>query len=93
MTTYAVLPQQSLFDIAIEVYGDVEGVFWLLDDNPALGGITHRLRPGQPLNIRDQQLNPRQAVALAEFGPFQTIDEVDRPVGIGYWHLDEYRIL
>ncbi len=89
--TYTVKPQQSLFDIAIEVYGDVEGSFWLIEDNPGIS-LTERLRPAQVLAIRADQVNPRQATYLQDFGPFQTIDEADRPNGIGYWYLDEYII-
>ena len=92
MRTYQVLPQQSLFDIAIEVYGDVEGVFWLLADNPQLTGLTDRLRVGQPLQIRPEQVNPRQAKELDIYGPFQTIEEQDRPIGIGYWYTEEYKV-
>lgn len=26
--------QQTLFDIALQMYGDIEGVIWILEDNP-----------------------------------------------------------
>lgn len=91
MITYTILPNQSLFDIAVEVYGDVDATFWLLEDNPGLA-LTDRLIPGQSLAIRDDQMNPRQAAVLTEFTPFQTIDDEDRPVGVGYWRIEEYTI-
>lgn len=28
--------EQTIFDIAIQFYGDIEGVIWLLEDNPSL---------------------------------------------------------
>ncbi|GAB3734904.1 hypothetical protein [Spirosoma lituiforme] len=89
---YKVLIQQSLFDIAIEVYGDVEGIFWLLADNPQLIGLTDRLQPDQTLHLREDKINPRQADELDIYGPFQTIDETDKPMGIGYWRTEEYKI-
>lgn len=92
MNFYTVLPQQSLFDIAIEVYGDVDAVFWLLDDNPTLIGLTDRLQVGQQISVRDVPMNPRQAVELALFAPFQTINEEDRPAGIGFWRTEEYQV-
>ena len=88
---YTVSEGQSLFDIAIEVYGHVEGVFWLLDDNPGIS-LTHRLKVGQVLSLRSDVINQRQKDYLIDFAPFQTIEEQDRPVGVGYWYLEEYKI-
>ncbi len=93
MLDYIVEPDQSLFDIAVEAYGDVAGVFWLLADNAdRLSGLTDRLLAGQVLAIRNEAINIRQAVYLRDFGPFQTITEADRPVGIEFWYLEEYLI-
>ncbi|GAB2586651.1 hypothetical protein [Spirosoma areae] len=91
MRQYTILDQQSLFDIAVEVYGDVDAVFWLLEDNPGVG-LTDRLQVGQSLNIREAKMNPRQAAELALYSPFQTIDEEDRPEGIDYWLIDDYEV-
>ncbi|RIV21401.1 LysM domain-containing protein [Fibrisoma montanum] len=91
MKTYSVRDGQSLWDIAVEVYGDVEAVYWLLDDNRSqIQGITDRLYPGMLLTIRDVPKNTRVATYLKDFAPFQTIDEGDRPEGVGYWYLSEY---
>ena len=85
--------QQSLFDIAVEVYGDVQGAFWLLQDNTeTLPGLTDRLQAGQVLQLRSDTLNARQTDYLSNFSPFQTIDEVDRPQGVGFWQLNEYTV-
>ena len=90
--TYAVLStQQSLFDIAVTVYGDQGGVFWLLEDNPGLG-LTDRLRTGQQLVVRADSIIPRMVAYLNDFIPPQTITEEDRPQGVGYWRMDEYVI-
>lgn len=90
MRTYTATTQQSLFDIAVEVYGDVQAVFWLLADNPALTGLTDRLGAGQVLVLRPQRMNPRQVDYLRDFAPIRTISEEDRPTGIDYWELTEY---
>ncbi|WP_080058985.1 hypothetical protein [Spirosoma aerolatum] len=90
MTTFIVKTQQSLFDIATYLYGDVEGVFWILEDNPQLIGLTDRIKAGDVLNVRDQVINPRQVAYLQQFPEFQTIEESDKPEGINYWLLEEY---
>ncbi len=93
MTYTVVSESQSLLDIAIEVYGDWAGAFWLVDDNVGINSVTERLRAGQVLQLRDSSVNPRQATYLQDFGPFETINpDTDRPSGIGYWRLDEYVI-
>lgn len=88
--TYTVRYNQCLADIAIEVYGDVRGIFWLLADNPPLTGMADRVRPGQPLSLRPEQLNPRYVRYLADFAPFASVDATDFAEGIGAWWLDEY---
>jgi len=90
--TYAVLStQQSLFDIAVILYGNVEGVHWLVDDNPGLG-LTDRLQAGQLLTVRADSIIPRMVEYLSDFTTPQTIDEPDRPRGVGYWRVSEYVI-
>lgn len=90
MNSYAVKPNQSLFDVAIEVYGDVQGVVWLIQDNRSLFGATDPLSVGQKLQLRDATVNGRVVGYLADFAPFQTIDAVDVPQGIGYWKTEGY---
>lgn len=42
---------QSIQDIALEVYGGIEGVFTLIEDNPELSSLDDDLYPGQQLLI------------------------------------------
>lgn len=91
MADYKILPKQSLFDIAIEVYGDVQGVVWLIQDNQLLGP-TDPLTPGAKLTVRPAAINARAVVYLADFAPFNTITEADVPQGIGFWKTEEYLI-
>lgn len=92
MNEYIIKPNQSLFDIAIEVYGDVQGVVWLIQDNQHIPGATGPIVPGEKLKLRDTVLNGRVTGYLADFAPFQTIDTVDVPQGIGFWRLEDYMI-
>jgi hypothetical protein len=92
MNNYTIKPNQSLFDVAIEVYGDVQGVSWLLQDNPTIPGPTGPIEAGQIIQIREVTLNARQKSFLADFGPFQTIEEKHFPTGIGFWKLDQSEI-
>lgn len=90
MDKYTVKPKQSLFDIAIEVYGDVQGVAWILEDNRSIPGPTGPIKAGREILIRATKMNFRAADYLANFAPFQTINEVDLPQGIGYWNTESY---
>jgi hypothetical protein len=55
---YNSLPEQSIFDVAIQKYGDMEGVAWLLEDNPTLineegiipTGALYLIRKGVAIN-------------------------------------------
>lgn len=56
MKKVTVWPLQGIYDLAIQVYGSVEGVTWLLEDNPDLSWDS-TLSPGQKLRVRDDQVN------------------------------------
>ena len=85
MTTFQVQAGQSLTDIALQLYGSVDGVFLLLDDNPSLGSLTPILEAGQKLKIRPElvdSINRATASELRRLGavintgtyiPFQII--------------------
>ena len=46
---------QSLFDFSIQEYGDIDGVFYLVEDNPdVLTGITDDLEAGMELKVRQE---------------------------------------
>ncbi|MGA0556524.1 LysM peptidoglycan-binding domain-containing protein [Larkinella sp. VNQ87] len=92
MNEYRVISGQSLLDIAIEAYGDVEGLHWLLEDNPTLSGPSDRLRAGQVLLIRTEVVNVRFKAYLNDFAPFATVTGDDQPEGVGYWFLNEYTV-
>jgi hypothetical protein len=90
MNEYTVKAGQSLLDIALEVYGDVQGLHWLIEDNALIFSACDRLRPGQKLLIRPEVVNFRYQAYLQEFAPFATITTADQPEGVGFWLLDEY---
>lgn len=56
MKRIIVQPRQTIFDIAIQYYGAVEGVDFLFLDNPDLS-LNESLSYGQKLNIRDEIKN------------------------------------
>ena len=88
--TYTVSTGQSLFDVAVTVYGDVSGVAWLLADNKTLNGPTDRISDGQKLVIRAEAINLRARVFLEDYPVIATIGKEDMSEGIGFWRLDEY---
>ncbi len=48
---YTIYEGQSMLDVALEVYGGIEGVFSLIEDNPELSSLDDELYPGQQLLI------------------------------------------
>lgn len=58
MATYIVKPNQNLFDVALHIYGSIEGLFDLLISNPELN-MTSDLSLGQELEYHEEfVLNP-----------------------------------
>ncbi len=58
MATYIVKPNQNLFDVALHLYGSIEGLFDLLISNPDLN-MTSELTYGQKLEYHEEFiLNP-----------------------------------
>lgn len=53
MATYIVKPNQNLFDVALHIYGSVEGIFDLLISNPQLG-MSSELSYGQKLEYHEE---------------------------------------
>ena len=53
MTNYTIKEGQTLLDIAIQKYGSIEGIAFLLEDNPGIIEVTDSLISGTMLNIRD----------------------------------------
>lgn len=52
MDTIIVLHDQTIYDIAVNVYGNIQGVFWLMQDNPTLiPDLDTDLAPGTVLKI------------------------------------------
>lgn len=47
---------QTIYDLAIQAYGSVEGVFLLMKDNPNLNLMDAPV-PGEKVYVRDESLN------------------------------------
>jgi len=56
MGSVIVIEQQSIFDIAIQQYGSVEGVVHLMNDNPNLT-FNSNIIPGQNLILNDEAID------------------------------------
>ncbi len=78
---------QSLLDISIQEYGNIEGVFWIVEDNN-LNGITDNVYPGYKLNIRDSVINSISKQFLSNKETIATVNGA-RGTGIGYMILEQ----
>lgn len=85
MRAIKVKKDQSLADIALQEYGHVEGVFFLVEDNTALIGITDTLHRGDELLIRETQINAPMQTFLADY--VIATAKGARGCGVGYWAI------
>ena len=87
MRTIKVKKDQSLADIALQQYGHVEGVFFLVADNRHLIGITDNIYHGDELLIRTENINSPMQIFLSDYD-IATVKGA-RGVGIGYWSINQ----
>lgn len=78
---------QSLFDIAIQEYGSVEGVFWLVEDNN-LSGIVDNVYEGDTLNVRETIINKQVITDLREKTIATLYSDKERAQGLGYMEIE-----
>lgn len=76
---------QTLFDIALEQYGNVEAVVWLVEDNQ-LNGVTDNIWEGQELKLRAAVMNQRMVNYLKKY----TVATREGVIaeGIGFWEIE-----
>lgn len=86
MRTIIVKLNQSLFDIALQEYGDVQGVFFLVDDN-GLNSIDANVYEGDELQVRDEVID-KETKEYLEDHELATVDNV-RGKGIGYMRIEK----
>lgn len=84
---YPIDEYQSIFDVAIEKHGDIEGVFRILEEN-GFDGITEYLWPRRQLKVESQPVNARLQRLLAGFMPIATIEPNDKSDGIGFMYIE-----
>jgi len=83
---------QTLFDIALQVYGTIEGVFGLLADNPGkTSTLTDEPTPGTELMVNGTVLNKYVANEYANRGiiPATGIHHEYQGEGIGWWIIED----
>lgn len=78
---------QSLFDIALQYYGSIEAVFWIVEDNN-LNGIVDNVYEGDTLQIRDTVMNKQIVTELSKVAVATIYNESDRASGIGYMQVE-----
>jgi hypothetical protein len=70
VNVYTSLQEQTIFDVALQHYGNIEGVRWLLQDNPTLLGEDGLFGFGVDYRIRQNvYLNKAVVVGYAGYVP------------------------
>ena len=86
MRIIKVRKNQSLFDIAIQEYGNIAGAFFVVEDNN-LGGVTDNLQEGKALKIREVQGKDKRIRGFLSAEKITTVKGVEG-IGIGYWEIN-----
>jgi hypothetical protein len=86
MRSIEVKIDQSLADIAIQEYGDISGLVYLVQDNPNLLGITDNIYEGDTLLIREIPINKPMVDYLRPF-EIATVKGA-RGTGVNYWAVE-----
>lgn len=83
---------QSAFDIAIQEYGSIEGIAWLLEDNQDIGlNLNSNIRPGTELIIRNAVINQAVVDKLTrDITYLATHEAADEPYLGGDFDLDDF---
>jgi hypothetical protein len=75
MKEYKIKERQTTTDIALEVYGSVEGLFWLAEDNSSNNTLSWLFMVpfGQKeIRIREAVIDTRMRDYLSSYAPFGT---------------------
>lgn len=72
MKNYIVRQGQGLLDIALEVYGSVEAVYWLVEDN-GLADMNTVVAEGDTLVLRNGVVDMQVRDFLKDFAPLGTM--------------------
>jgi hypothetical protein len=78
---------QTVMDIAIQEYGKVEAVRWIVDDNADIYSAVDIIRAGEKLLLRDDVMHEPVRNELRQH-EIVTGSIDSRPEGIGYWRLE-----
>ena len=82
---------QTIWDLAIQYYGDIQAVFWILEDNVRLG-LNSSLIAGSSINIRTNTINqPLRDYLLTKNAVPNSFDQfsLSAPEGIAFWGINE----
>lgn len=78
---------QSIWDIAMQYYGGVEGVEWIVKDNQdKIDNVCDYIKPGTLLKIRDEVIDQSVVDYFVKQNKNISSDFEDIS-GIGYWAI------
>ena len=91
MRIIKVRKNQSVFDIALQEYGNIGGAFFIVEDNN-LGGVTDNLHEGKMLKIKEIQGKDKRIRDFLSTEKITTVKGVEG-TGIGYWEINRNFII
>ena len=96
MVKIKVLPNQTAYDIALQEYGNVAGINWLIEDNN-FTAVAPQLTAGDTLNIRFSEIVQSAKEVATSSKNIDNITnliatEVQRRQGLGYFILNKDKL-
>jgi hypothetical protein len=90
MKTIMISEGQNLFDLALQQYGSIEGIFWIIEDNiTVVNSIDASLVAGMVLNIRDAVIDS-EVINYYERNKTQVnTGDPAGDEGIEFWGIEE----
>lgn len=69
ITLYKALAEQTIFDVALQHFGDIEGLAFILEDNPTIINADGLFDLSKPISIRDEIINLRVIESFKGYVP------------------------
>lgn len=66
---YTALPEQTIFDVALQKYGSADAVVWIIEDNPGIIDANGNFDLSNPIDIRDSVMNKNTVTQYGDYIP------------------------
>jgi hypothetical protein len=85
---------QNIYDLAVQCYGGLEGVFMLMEDNPdLLRGLNDSIPVGSQIKIDQEKAVNKDVLKYFKKSGIRVNNTNDSGEGVGYWRVEQDNIV